>query len=134
MNLQFDFSNLFKGEEESRDSTPETGSEYWLEAMTQRREEMKRFMALGVVGAADERAELLRALNHARRAIDACAPYAETVEAMSAPEFRDQINRLMVSFAEVARKRPDSHESVWDVAGRHQPYLRAVSNEGREGA
>ena len=134
INLQFDFSNLSKGEEECRDSTAEVGSKYWLKAMARRREEMKLFMAHGAIAASDERAELLRALNHARRAIDACAPYAETVEAMSAPEFRDQINRLMVSFAEVARKRPDSHESVWDVAGRHRPYLRAVSNEGREGA
>ena len=132
--LKFSPARGANGERSEQKKTAEGGSECWFEAMAQRREEMKRFMALGVVGAADERAELLRALNHARSAIDACAPYAETVEAMSAPEFRDQINRLMVSFAEVARKRPDSHESVWDVAGRHQPYLRAVSNEGREGA
>ncbi|MBF0892179.1 hypothetical protein HKD28_12285 [Gluconobacter sp. LMG 1744] len=93
--------------------------------MAKRREEMKRFMALGVVGAADERAELLRALNHARRAIDACAPYAETVEAMSAPEFREQINRLMQHLSGVTMRRPDDRASEWTI---ERGYPRLVQS------
>lgn len=117
MNLQFDFPNLFKGQEGSRDSTAEAGSEHWIAAMAQHREEMKVFMALGAVAAADERTELLRALNHARRAIDACAPYAETVEAMPAPEFRMQINDLMMRLDCVTMRRPDDRASEWSLAG-----------------
>lgn len=118
-------------EEEFPDSAAEIFSEFWLKAMAQRREEMKLFMAHGAIAASDERAELLRALNHARRAIDACAPYAETVEAMSNPEFRDQINRLMVSLYGVLVRRPDADKSVWKAAG-YYPTLQAALSNGSE--
>ncbi|KXV65624.1 hypothetical protein AD950_04030 [Gluconobacter oxydans] len=120
-------------EEEACGTAAEAGSEHWIAAMAQRREEMKRFMALGAVAAADERTELLRALNHARRAIDACAPYAETVEAMDAPEFREQINRLMMSLYGIILRRPDAHKSSWELRG-FCPSLRAAINNGSEDA
>lgn len=133
INLQFDFPYLFKGEEAACGATAEASSEHWIAAMVQRREEMKQFMALGAVAAADERAELLRALVHARRAIEACAPYAETVEAMDAPEFREQINRLMMSLYGVILRRPDADKSTWGISGFY-PTLRTALSNGSEGA